>query len=141
VSRSVADNLIQLGEWEPHLHDLGEHLVKKRRIHLFNLCKDGLGCPDWPSKLAAPLTSAPPATKSRRAVDLATAVSYEWREECEAVLSQFDEVSDPHQLREFTKTNKLALVHKCIPHSAALNLDELFNKLIVTGRWETLSDA
>jgi serine/threonine protein kinase len=29
VSLSVASNLIQIGDWEAHLHDLGEHEVKK----------------------------------------------------------------------------------------------------------------
>jgi hypothetical protein len=43
-------------------------------------------------------------------------------------------------LREFAKTSNLALVRKCIPHSATLNLDELFNKLITTGHWDTLPD-
>ena len=40
LSRSVADNLIQLGHWRQHLHDLGEHEVKHGvRMHLFNLCR------------------------------------------------------------------------------------------------------
>ncbi|HYR22653.1 MAG TPA: adenylate/guanylate cyclase domain-containing protein [Chthoniobacterales bacterium] len=44
VSKHVADNLVHYRHWQPYLHDLGECEVKHGlRLHLFNLCKDGLG--------------------------------------------------------------------------------------------------
>src|SRR5216684_3886756 len=44
VSKHVADNLVHYRHWQPYLHDLGECEVKHGlRLHLFNLCKDGIG--------------------------------------------------------------------------------------------------
>src|SRR5437868_13924866 len=44
VSNPVADNLVHYRHWQPYLHDLGECEVKHGlRLHLFNLCKDGIG--------------------------------------------------------------------------------------------------
>ena len=44
ISKHVADNLIHYRHWQPYLHDLGECEVKHGlRLHLFNLCKDGIG--------------------------------------------------------------------------------------------------
>jgi TolB-like protein/Tfp pilus assembly protein PilF len=48
----VAEDLAQYRHWEPYLRDLGECEVKHGlRLHLFNLCKDGLGNPQVPEKL------------------------------------------------------------------------------------------
>src|SRR5260370_34359298 len=44
LSKHVADDLVQYRHWQPYLHDLGEYEVKHGlRLHLFNLCKDGIG--------------------------------------------------------------------------------------------------
>src|SRR5207245_10398803 len=44
LSKHVADDLSQYRHWQPYLHDLGECEVKHGvRLHLFNLCKDGIG--------------------------------------------------------------------------------------------------
>src|SRR5947208_2357042 len=44
VSKHVAENLVHYRHWQPYLHDLGECEVKHGlRLHLFNLCKDGVG--------------------------------------------------------------------------------------------------
>jgi TolB-like protein/Tfp pilus assembly protein PilF/class 3 adenylate cyclase len=52
VSKHLADDLADYGHWRPHLHDLGECEVKYGlRLHLVNLCKDGLGNPQVPEKL------------------------------------------------------------------------------------------
>jgi len=57
LSGSVAETLMQLSQWAPHVHDLGVQEVKHGvRIHLFNLCSDEFGNPEVPRKLAAPKT-------------------------------------------------------------------------------------
>jgi serine/threonine protein kinase len=128
VSRSVADNLIQLGEWEAHLHDLGEHKVKQTRVHLFNLCKGGLGCPDWPSKLPRPAceVGAPPKPS--------IAISAELREQCAELFKSLDEFRSPEQLRAFANLNDLKMVERCIPYAGHLDFDLLVSKLLNTKR-------
>src|SRR5437016_6140679 len=52
VSKRVAEDLEQYGNWQPHLHDLGEVEVKHGvRIHVFNLYNKELGNPEVPEKL------------------------------------------------------------------------------------------
>ena len=52
LSARVAEDLAQYRRWQPYLHDLGECEVKHGlRLHLFNLCNDGLGNPQVPGKL------------------------------------------------------------------------------------------
>jgi TolB-like protein/class 3 adenylate cyclase/Tfp pilus assembly protein PilF len=52
LSKHLADDLAEYRHWRPHLHDLGECEVKYGlRLHLFNLCKNGLGNPQVPEKL------------------------------------------------------------------------------------------
>jgi TolB-like protein/Tfp pilus assembly protein PilF/class 3 adenylate cyclase len=52
LSKHVADDLAQYGQWRPYLHDLGECEVKHGlRLHIFNLAKDNLGNPSLPQKL------------------------------------------------------------------------------------------
>ncbi len=52
LSGHVADDLSQYRHWRPYLRDLGECEVKHGlRLHVFNLCKDGLGNPQIPEKL------------------------------------------------------------------------------------------
>jgi TolB-like protein/class 3 adenylate cyclase len=61
VSKHVADDLMQYRQWHPHLQDLGECEVKHGlRLQIFNLCKDDLGNPRLPEKLA-------PAKRGKRA--------------------------------------------------------------------------
>src|SRR4026209_182204 len=52
LSKHVAEDLGQYRHWQPYLRDLGECEVKHGlHLHLFNLCKDGLGNPQVPEKL------------------------------------------------------------------------------------------
>jgi TolB-like protein/class 3 adenylate cyclase/Tfp pilus assembly protein PilF len=52
LSGHVAEDLAQYRHWQPHLHDLGECQVKHGlRLHVFNLCKYGLGNSQIPEKL------------------------------------------------------------------------------------------
>ena len=52
VSKASADVLVEVKEWEPLLHDLGEAEVKhEQRVHLFNLWSEEAGNRERPSKL------------------------------------------------------------------------------------------
>jgi TolB-like protein/class 3 adenylate cyclase/Flp pilus assembly protein TadD len=52
LSKHVAEDLAEYRHWQPYLRDLGECEVKHGlRLHLFNLCKDGVGNPQVPEKL------------------------------------------------------------------------------------------
>ena len=52
LSKHVAEDLVQSPQWKLYLHDLGDYKVKHGlRLHLFNLCKDGLGNLQIPEKL------------------------------------------------------------------------------------------
>ena len=52
LSNHVADDLAQYRHWKPHLQDLGECEVKHGlRLHIVNLCKEGVGNPALPEKL------------------------------------------------------------------------------------------
>ena len=52
LSKHVAEDLAQYRHWQLYLRDLGECEVKHGlRLHLFSLCKDGLGNPQVPEKL------------------------------------------------------------------------------------------
>jgi TolB-like protein/class 3 adenylate cyclase/Tfp pilus assembly protein PilF len=52
VSKRLAEDLAQYRNWQPYLRDLGECEVKHGlRLHVVNLCKDGLGNPALPEKL------------------------------------------------------------------------------------------
>jgi TolB-like protein/class 3 adenylate cyclase/Flp pilus assembly protein TadD len=52
LSAHIAEDLAEVGHWRAYLQDLGECEVKHGlRLHVFNLCKDGLGNPQVPEKL------------------------------------------------------------------------------------------
>jgi TolB-like protein/class 3 adenylate cyclase len=52
LSKRVAEDLAQYGQWQPQLHDLGEVEVKHGvRVHVFNLYNKELGNPEVPEKL------------------------------------------------------------------------------------------
>ena len=52
LSKRLAEDLDSYRQWHPYLHDLGECEVKHRvKMHLFNLCKDGVGNREIPEKL------------------------------------------------------------------------------------------
>src|SRR5215475_1542931 len=51
LSKRVAEDLEQYGEWKPYLHDLGEIEVKHGiRVQVVNLCKENLGNPEMPRR-------------------------------------------------------------------------------------------
>lgn len=52
LSKRIAEDLAQYERWQPHLHDLGEATVKHGvTVSVFNLCLDGIGNPEVPTKL------------------------------------------------------------------------------------------
>ena len=52
LSSHLAEDLMAYQHWHPFLHDLGVCEVKHAvRLHLFNLCKDGLGNPSTPARV------------------------------------------------------------------------------------------
>jgi len=52
VSKRLAEDLAQYRHWQPYLQDLGECEAKHGlKLHVVNLCKDGLGNPALPEKL------------------------------------------------------------------------------------------
>ena len=52
VSQNMADVLLQLSDWQEHLHDLGVHQVKHGvQVHLYNLYTSEVGNLDVPDKL------------------------------------------------------------------------------------------
>ncbi len=52
LSKRVAEDLVQYGNWQPRLHDLGEVEVKHGvPVHVFNLYSEELGNPTVPEKL------------------------------------------------------------------------------------------
>jgi TolB-like protein/Flp pilus assembly protein TadD len=52
LSKRLAEDLTSYRHWNPYLHDLGECEVKHGvKMHLVNLCKDGVGNPATPEKL------------------------------------------------------------------------------------------
>src|ERR1700757_2110096 len=54
VSRHVAEDLEHYPRWKPYLHDLGECEVKHGvRLGLVNLCSEGAGNPQLPTKIRA----------------------------------------------------------------------------------------
>src|SRR5262245_36666548 len=54
LSKRVAEDLEQYGEWKPHLHDLGEIEVKHGvRVQVVNLYKENLGNPEIPLRFEA----------------------------------------------------------------------------------------
>lgn len=61
LSRTVADDLTQLSEWLPHVHDCGERIVKHgRRVQIFNLWTNEVGiktCPRAKRLLRLPLVA------------------------------------------------------------------------------------
>jgi TolB-like protein/class 3 adenylate cyclase/Tfp pilus assembly protein PilF len=63
LSKHVADDLEQYRQWRPLLHDLGECEVKHGvRLHLVNLCGDGIGNEAMPEKIRC----LQPQTSERR---------------------------------------------------------------------------
>src|SRR5215813_6007161 len=66
LSKRIADDLAGYGQWQVALIDLGECEVKHGlRLHLYNLCKDGLGNPQVPEKLRVEKTKPSPAVSAR----------------------------------------------------------------------------
>ncbi len=62
VSHSVAEVLEQFDEWRECLLDLGVHEVKHgARVHLYNLCKGGLGNRETPRKISVTVEMLPGA--------------------------------------------------------------------------------
>lgn len=123
VSKRVADNLIQLGHWQPHLHDLGEQEVGPGVLmRLFNLCKGELGCPNWPSRLERPAVSAsalPPEVLLRR---------------CRELFESLDEFLSPETLRPLFRTAELRPYERCVRRAGNLDFDQLLDCLNRAGR-------
>lgn len=69
LSKTVADVLLQLGNWTDLLHDLGEAEVKHGvKVHVFNLYDEEVGNPETPAKFGdAPKSSPAPASQKLEA--------------------------------------------------------------------------
>lgn len=120
LSRTVADNLIQLGDWQPHLHDLGQHEVKHGvRLHLFNLCKGELGCPSWPTKLG---------TKQGAGTFTELLLS------CQKLFKSFGEFRSPDTLRHLFHTPEMEPFERCLGWAANIEYDQLLDCLSRSGR-------
>ncbi len=66
LSNGIAEILDQLADWRGSLRDLGNHEVKHGvQVHLFNLCRDGLGNPEAPQKMAKGATATSPSSQER----------------------------------------------------------------------------
>jgi class 3 adenylate cyclase len=78
VSYCIAEVLAQLDTgWHECLRDLGVHEVKNgARVHLFNLCKDGLGNPETPKRIRVTVQIPPPAGLA--AVEIRRASRWKW---------------------------------------------------------------
>ncbi len=75
VSQQVAEVLQQLRGWSDVLHDLGEQEVKHGvKVHLYNLCKDGLGNKHVPRRLQ----NAAAATSESPGIPPSPALSKKW---------------------------------------------------------------
>lgn len=123
LSRSVADNLMQLGHWEPYLEDLGVHEVKHDvPMHLFNLYKGRSGRSERPGKLSR---RAEPAWLSPRA---------ELLRRCGELFESFAEFSNPESLRAFFRLLGLESYGRCVPRSSNLEFDQLLDCLKSSGR-------
>ena len=60
LSKRVAEDLEQYGDWKRHLHDLGEIEVKHDvRVQLVNLNTEDLGNPEVPRRFKAAPSHAP----------------------------------------------------------------------------------
>src|SRR5437016_10750909 len=66
LSKRVAEDLQQYGEWQSQLHDLGDVEVKHgARVHVFNLYNKELGNPEVPEKLRQAKEQTTPAVAGR----------------------------------------------------------------------------
>src|SRR5438874_1946727 len=66
VSRHMAEDLEQYGQWKRHLHDLGECEVKHgARISVVNLYTDNLGNPEVPQKFRQARKGAAPVVREK----------------------------------------------------------------------------
>jgi TolB-like protein/Flp pilus assembly protein TadD len=66
LSKRIADDLAQYGQWRPHLHDLGACEVKHGvKIDIVNLYADGVGNPAMPDKLKKERQIAATFSRSR----------------------------------------------------------------------------
>lgn len=130
LSRNVADTLLQLGDWQEHLHDLGKHEVKHGlELHLYNLCKGGLGCPDWPAKLSPirPPHKAPAVWPFRP-------ITAQLHQRCAELFGALEEFNTPEKLRAFASVRGLEPIKKCIPRSDYIDFDKLLSCLLNSGR-------
>ena len=66
LSKRVAEDLEEYGNWQPQLHDLGEFEVKHGlNVHVFNLYTSELGNPEVPEKLRRTKGQTGPAVSGR----------------------------------------------------------------------------
>jgi tRNA A-37 threonylcarbamoyl transferase component Bud32/class 3 adenylate cyclase len=87
VSRNVAEILDQLRDWRGSLQDLGVHEVKHGvKVHLFNLCKDGVGNPALPKKIGAAAPPSAPAPAPAIAPSAGAARRWKWLAAAAAIL-------------------------------------------------------
>ena len=124
VSRSVADTLIELGNWQQQLHDLGEHEVKHGvRIHLFNLYTGELGNQNWPERL-----------RVKPRPGLFPLISDDLRQRCVELFETFDEFRNPTSLRAFFQLAGLNSFERCVGRAESLDFDQFISCMLRSGR-------
>ena len=123
LSLSIAETLIQLGNWHQHLHDIGEHEVKHGvSVRLFNLYKENLGSPNWPSRL------------ERHDSSYSRLPRAELLQRCRELFEDLDEFRHPIPLRDFLNTHELQVYKQCVQWSSSLDFDHLIACLNRSGR-------
>jgi serine/threonine protein kinase len=131
LSHNVADTLIQLGDWQEHLHDLGKHEVKHGlQLHLYNLCKGGLGCVDWPAGLKPASSANKNSNRSWRFGSISAALHHR----CSDFFAALEEFNNPDKLRAFASVRGLESVKKCVPRSDHIDFDKFLSCLLNSGR-------
>jgi TolB-like protein/class 3 adenylate cyclase/Tfp pilus assembly protein PilF len=74
LSKRAAEDLAQYRQWQPNLHDLGQHEAKHgTKIDIINYCAGGVGNPHLPEKLAAERKKQAVHRRRKRAL-IATAI-------------------------------------------------------------------
>jgi serine/threonine protein kinase len=124
LSKTVADNLVQMGQWQDYLQDLGEHEVKHGLLmHFYSLFKGDLGSGEWPSRL------------KRRAPPLALSTLGDLLTRCRELFETLHEFDSPRGLRALLRLHGLTVYEKrCVPKSEVLDLDQLIDCLRHAGR-------
>lgn len=120
LSNAVAETLLQLGGWDDLLQDLGLVEVKHGvQLHIFNLCGEGFGKNDRPSKLKAesliaaistPAVKTEPNERTSSRANIRSAISAELDTNLELLRSIWNPVLEAS--RTFQHADHINRMHK-----------------------------